>query len=184
MDLGGWDQRYRSDERRVGSPTPLLVEIASGLDAGDVLDLACGTGRNSLWLAEWGWRVTGVDGSAAAVETLRRQAGVLGLDVDARIADLENGGYRIEPSRWDLIAMCYYLQRDLFETVMDGVVPGGVVVAIVHITEPGEEPTKYRLRSGELREYFRGWEILHSYEGAPNDSEHRRMVAQIAARRP
>ena len=62
--------------------------------------------------------------------------------------------------------------------------PGAIVLAIVHITEPGEEPTYKRLRPGELRSYFDGWEILHSYEGKPADPDHQRAVAEIVARRP
>jgi hypothetical protein len=98
--------------------------------------------------------------------------------------DLEGGEYTIEPSAWDLIAICYYLQRDLFEPAKRGIVPGGVLLAIVHITEPGEEPTHTRARPGELRKYFDSWEILHYYEGKPNDTAHRRSVAEIVARRP
>jgi hypothetical protein len=138
----------------------------------------------TLWLAKQGWSVTAVDASSAAIDTLRAGASQSGLNVDARQADLERGEYTIEPSSWDLIAICYYLQRDLFEPARRGIVPGGVLLAIVHITEPGEEPTHTRARPGELRTYFDGWEILHYYEGKPNDTAHRRSVAEIVARRP
>ena len=181
MDIQGWNDRFRS-ERCEPPPTPLMVETAVRLKAGRALDLACGTGRNALWLAAHGWRVTAVDGSSAAIGILRNRAA--GLPVKAFIADLEAGEYQIEESAWDLIAICYYLQRDLFEPAKRGVVPGGLLIAIVHITEPGEEPTQHRLRPGELRNYFRGWEILHFREGRPNDSEHRRASAEIVARRP
>jgi hypothetical protein len=98
-------------------------------------------------------------------------------------ADLTNGEYRIEPEAWDLIAICYYLQRDLFEPAKRGLAEGGVLLAIVHITEDGEAPTEHRLAPGELVRYFDGLEILHHYEGAPNDSAHRRPVAEVVARR-
>ncbi len=61
--------------------------------------------------------------------------------------------------------------------------PGGVLLVIVHIAEPGEEPTQFRLKPGELARYFQGWEILHSYEGKPRDPVHARAVAEIAARK-
>src|SRR5690242_19391427 len=119
MDLRDWDERYRSgaapphdsDE----APAPLLVQTVERLPAGRALDLACGAGRNALWLAEHGWSVTAVDGAPAAIEILRDRAVERGIRVDARVADLEKGGYRIEPASWDLIAICYYLQRDLLE---------------------------------------------------------------------
>jgi tellurite methyltransferase len=183
-----WDERYRLRERPEedldAAPTPLVVATAGNLRPGKALDLACGVGRNALWLAEHVWDVTAVDGAATAIEILRDRASERGLKINAIVANLESDKFEIEPSRWNLIAMCYYLQRNLFEPAKQGVVPRGVVISIVHITEPGEEPTAHRLRPGELEKYFAGWEILHRYEGKPNDSAHRRAVAEIVARRP
>ena len=103
--------------------------------------------------------------------------------MDARVANLEKAEYAIEPSTWEFIVICYYLQRDLLEPAQLGVMPGGVLLVIVHIAEPGEEPTQFRLKPGELARYFQGWEILHSYEGKPRDPAHARAVAEIAARK-
>jgi tellurite methyltransferase len=180
VDLRGWDERYRTSEpATAGPPTPLLARTAAGLRPGRVLDLACGAGRNAVWLAQNGWSVTAVDGSRAAIEIVRRREPA----IDARVADLEKNEYAIEADSWDLIAMCYYLQRDLFEPARRGVAAGGVVLAIVHIPEPGSEPSRFSLLPGELRNYFQGWEILHSYEGPLEDPEHKRWVAEIVARR-
>jgi tellurite methyltransferase len=187
MDIRDWDERYHSrilpSEDLEAPPTPLLIGSANQLRPGKALDLACGTGRNALWLAESGWRVTAVDGSPAAIGILRQRASARAVDVDARIANLEKGEYQIEPSAWDLIAICYYLQRDLFEPAKQGLVAGGLLLAIAHISEPGEEATYKRLRPGELESYFQGWDILHLYEGKPNDQAHRRSVAEVVARR-
>jgi tellurite methyltransferase len=188
MDLQGWDQRYRTAARPAedfnSAPTPLLVETAKAVKPGKALDLACGAGRNALWLAEHGWSVTAVDGAAAAIEILRNHTAQRDLRIDTRVADLEKREYRIESSQWDLIVIAYYLQRDLFEPAKRGVKPGGLLLVIVHIPEPGEESTRNSLPPGELRKYFDGWEVLHSYEGKPVDDAHRRSVAEIVARRP
>lgn len=187
MDIQGWEERYKSRERAAedlaASPTPLLVSVASKLQPGKALDLACGTGRNSLWLAEHGWDVTAVDGSATAIATLLDRANESGLEIDASVADLEHDEFIIEPEHWDFVAICYYLQRDLLEPAKLGVKPGGTILVIVHITEDGEAPTKTRLAPKELARYFEGWEILHSYEGKPKDPAHRRAAAEIVARR-
>jgi tellurite methyltransferase len=183
MDLKGWNERYRSvvaDE----SPTPLLVDTVRRLTPGRALDLAAGPGRNALWLARNGWRVTAVDGAEEAISILRERAKAGDLPVETQLADLERGEYRIEPGAWDLIAMCYYLQRDLFAPAKAGLKPDGILVAIVHITEAGEQPTKTRARHGELRSFFQDWDLLHYYEGKPSDASHRRSVAEIVARRP
>ncbi len=188
MELHDWNDRYRLRERPAedldAAPTPLLVETVTGLTPGKALDLACGAGRNALWLAEHGWKVTAVDGAAAAIEILQTRASERTLKINAIVADLEKGEFQIEPPRWDLIAMCYYLQRNLFEPAKRGVAPRGILISIVHINEPGEADSPHRLRPGELEQYFAGWEILHRYEGRANDSVHRRAVAEIVARRP
>ncbi|HET6142746.1 MAG TPA: methyltransferase domain-containing protein [Candidatus Acidoferrales bacterium] len=188
MEINNWNERYQSRERPAqdldAPPTPLLVSTASVMAPGKALDLACGTGRNALWLAEHGWDVTAVDGAAAAIEFLRTRAEERAVKINTVVADLESGEFAIEPLRWDLIAICYYLQRNLFEPAKHGVVPGGVLISIVHVTEPGEEETAHRLHPGQLKNYFADWEILHQFEGKAKDSAHRRAVAEIVARRP
>ena len=188
MELNNWNERYRLRERPAedlgAAPTPLLVESAANLAPGKALDLACGAGRNALWLAEHGWEVTAVDGAPAAIEILRTRATERALKINPIVADLEKGEFQIEPSRWDLISMCYYLQRNLFEPAKRGLAPGGILISIVHVNEPGEPDSPHRLRPGELEQYFADWEILHRFEGKANDSAHRRAVAEIVARRP
>ncbi len=188
MEIHEWNKRYRLREHETSDfespPTPLLVKTAKALTPGSVLDLACGAGRNALWLAEHGWQVTAVDGASVAVETLRARAAERNLPIEVHVADLEKGEYKIERDRWDLVAICYYLQQNLFEPAKRGVKPGGILIAIVHIAEPGQEQTRHSLRPGELEGFFKGWEILHRHEGMPSDKPHRRPVAEIVVRRP
>ena len=181
MNLTEWEEKYRRGAAEQRPPDPLLVATASTLPPARALDLACGAGRNALWLAGQGWKVTAVDGSAAAIETLRAGAGRLGVAIPACVADLEKAEFTIAPSSWELIAACYYLQRDLLESAKRGLVAGGVMVAIALLVEPGRENSPYRAQPGELGRYFDGWEILHDREGA--DGSHR-AVAEIVARRP
>ena len=185
MDLAGWDERYRkeagSTTAREPVPNLLLVEAARNLRPGRALDLACGTGRNALWLAKHGWNVTAVDGSAAAMEILQSRARDSGVTIDAQIADLEDSAFAIEPASYDLIAMCYYFQRNLIGQCRQGLVPGGVTVAIALLIEPGKEHSTFRLQPGELRGYFAEWDILHYREGT-DVWQHK--VAELVARRP
>lgn len=185
MEIAGWNERYRAQQAEPqGAPAKLVVETAQSLPPGLALDLACGAGRNAIWLAEQGWNVTAVDGSEVATALVREQAAARSLAVEVRTADLERSEFEIADSAWDFIVIAYYLQQDLMEAAKRGVRPGGVVLVIVHITEAGEEPTKHRLRPGELRRLFEGWEILHDCTGRPQDKEHKRSVAEIVARRP
>jgi SAM-dependent methyltransferase len=188
MEVRDWDRRYRLREHAASDleagPTPLLIETAASLKPGRALDLACGAGRNALWLAQHGWEVTAADGAVTAIEFLHSRASNQGLKISAVVADLEKDEFNIEPSRWDLILKLYYLQRDLFEPAKRGVVPGGILISIVHLNEPGEGDGPFRLRPGQMEKYFSGWEILHLREGKANDPAHRRAVAEIVARRP
>lgn len=188
MEIQRWEQRYRSRERAAedyeAAPAPLLIRTAAKLRPARALDLACGTGRHTLWLAEHGWRVTAVDGSPSAIEVLLNRASERRLKIQACIADLQKHEFEIAPGAWDLVAICYYLQRDLFAPAKKGVATGGVLLAVAHLAAPGEGATPRRLRPGELRKYFRNWEILHYYEGSPSDPAHKRPVGEIVARRP
>jgi SAM-dependent methyltransferase len=188
MEIRDWDKRYRLREHAASDfeagPTPLLMETAVALQPGNALDLASGAGRNSLWLAEHGWDVTAVDGAGAAIEILRSRAMERGAKIAAVVADLEKGEFEIEPSRWDLIAILYYLQRNLFEPAKHGVARGGILISIVHMNQPGEADGPFRLRPGEHENYFAGWEIIHLREGPAIDPAHRRAVSEIVARRP
>ena len=73
MDRHDWDARY-AGEQLVWSAEPnrFLVAEVDGLTPGRALDVACGEGRNAIWLAEQGWTVTGVDFSPVALDKARR----------------------------------------------------------------------------------------------------------------
>lgn len=168
-----WDRYYSNAADAERDPAPLLVEIAHMLPPGRALDLACGTGRNAIYLAQLGWRVTAVDASRAAIAILRERAGA--LPIDARIGDLERREFAIEPDAYDLICDFYYLQRDLFPEIRSGVHPSGVFVGAIHLEG------SFAMMPGELREEFAGWKIVY-YSEAPEEGRSKRS-ARIVARR-
>jgi SAM-dependent methyltransferase len=186
--MADWDDRYSRGEHIIAEPMPLLVRLAERIAPGRALDLACGPGRHSLFLAERGWQVTAVDASRVGIELLQKNALERGLEVDARVADLERGEFQVAPAAYDLVGIFYYLQRDLFAQIRAGVRPGGVVIAAIHMID--EDPDAhamnedYLLQPGELRAEFRGWQLMHDYEGPSTEGGHRRRTAEIVARRP
>lgn len=178
-----WDEHYSAIENVDFDPAPLLVEVADRLPPGRALDLASGPGRNALHLARLGWQVTAVDSSPVAIRLLRERGA--GLPVDARLADLERGEFLIVPAAYDLICDFFYLQRDLFPRIRDGVRPGGVFAGAIHLFDetPGLCPRNpaYMLRPGELRREFTGWKIFFYSEGP--EAGRSRRAARIIARR-
>jgi len=178
-----WDERYSNPASLDFTPAPLLVEVAELVPPGRALDLACGHGRNALYLASLGWHVTAVDSSPAAIAILRERSA--GLTVDARIADLERGEFPIAAGSFDLICDFFYLQRDLFGRIREGVKPGGVFAGAIHLLDgaPGARPRNpaFQLRPEELRNEFAGWKILYYSEGA--EAGRTRRAARIIARK-
>ena len=168
-----WEAYYQQEVNADALPAPLLVEVAEMLPPGRALDVACGAGRNAIYLAQLGWSVTAVDGAASAIRRLRERAGRLAID--ARVADLERHEFAIEPHGYDLICDFYYLQRDLFPAMREGVRPGGVFVASIHLGG------SFAMRPGELRREFTGWKVLFYSEGAQGETASR--SARIIARR-
>lgn len=186
--MADWNERYRQGENAPAESSGLLVQAVENLAPGHALDLACGAGRHAIFLAERGWKVTAVDASSAAIELVKKRAGERGVLVDARVADLEQGEFTIEPSAYDLICVFYYLQRNLFPQIRAGLRPGGSVVAAIHTVDPNADDMKSKnpaffLLQGELSVEFRGWKITHYAEGKPQDAEHRRRTAELIARR-
>ncbi|HEY1240930.1 MAG TPA: methyltransferase domain-containing protein [Bryobacteraceae bacterium] len=174
-----WEQHYAQAESLESAPSPLLIEVADLMPPGRALDLACGAGRNALYLAQLGWQVVAVDSSASAVRIVRERAAAAGVSVDARVADLEAGAFTIEPAGYDLICDFFYLQRGLFAPIREGVRPGGVVAAEIHLRD--EQPHRFVLEPGELRREFEGWKILYYSEAVRPG--HTRPSAAIVARK-
>lgn len=146
---------------------------------GRALDLACGAGRNALYLARLQWQVVAIDSSTAAIRILRDQASAAGLNLDARVADLEQAGFRIEPGAYDLICDFFYLDRALFPLIREGVRPGGLFAGEIHLRDG--KPHRFVLEPGELRREFESWKILYYSEVLPTGGS--RPSAAILARR-
>ena len=88
---------------------------------GSVLDVACGSGRHVRWLAERGFRVTGVDRDAAALAPLADIA-------ETVVADIENGPWPLPGRRFDAVLVTNYLWRALMPTLRASLAEGGVYI--------------------------------------------------------
>ena len=174
-----WDEHYAQDAILEFTPVPLLVEVAEMLAPGRALDIASGPGRNALYLAGLGWNVVAVDASRTAIGILRERAATARLSIEAHQADLEADAFTIEPAGYDLIYDFFYLQRDLFPQIREGVRPGGLFTAEIHLRE--DDRHRFVVDPGELRAEFAGWKILYYSEAARPD--HTRATARIIARR-
>ena len=135
-----WDQRYESaDLVWSAEPNQFLPGLVADLETGSALDLACGEGRNAVWLARQGWDVTGVDFSPVAIE----KAWQLGADEEVEwvVADVTD----YEPDRQFDLAILFYLHvlpEDLaavFERAIEALAPEGTLIAVGHAVRNLEE---------------------------------------------
>jgi tellurite methyltransferase len=156
-----WNRRYAGGSFYMG-PEPsgfLLDKIAliSSLTAGrKALDIACGEGRNSLFLARHGFSVTGLDISEEGVTKAKRWAGEEGLEILFRRVDLEK--YSFSES-YDLIINFNFLLRPLIPEMVEALNGGGVIVFDTILDTPalaGNHNREFLLAQGELRSIFSG----------------------------
>ena len=187
-----WNERYAQPERRWLPETPAewLVEHHALLAGGGrALDVACGDGRNALYLAQLGYTVDAIDVSDVAIGELRAAVAERGLTtmIAPRVVDLEREPLPAGP--YDVIAMFNFLQRGLFEPLRDALAPGGLLVfetlARAHVDELGHSfNPAYLVEPGELPHAFGELEIVARHEGVVQRAGGARGVAGIVARRP
>jgi len=138
MDSDAWDARYAAAELVwTAEPNRFLVDEVADLAPGRALDVACGEGRNAIWLAEQGWAVTGVDFSPVALDKARRLAEARGVTVTWRLADVVINS--AEPGSFDLVAVfCLQLppeaRRSALGAAARAVAPGGTLLVVGHDT--------------------------------------------------
>lgn len=143
---------------------------------GQVLDLACGSGRHLRWLAERGYSVCGVDRDAAAVQPLQSLGEIV-------VADLENGPWPLGDRQFDAVVVTNYLWRALLPALRRALAPGGVLLyetfADGQQTVGRPARAEFLLRSGELLQMAQGLHVV-AYEDGFLD-EPARFVQRIAA---
>ena len=132
-----WNERYATRGMVWGTePNRFLADYATGLTPRRVLDLGCGQGRNAVWLATQGHRVTGVDLSPVAVEQARRLAADHAVDVIFEVANVVED-WTPPPDAFDLVVLSYlqlapHDRRVAHAKAAEAVAPGGTVWLIAH----------------------------------------------------
>lgn len=177
-----WQERANNDLH----PDPWLLKVLPLLPLGRVLDLACGRGRNALFLAEHGYAVTAVDASGEALAQVAAEAQRRGLQITQMQQDLEQHAHLALPP-FDLVVQFFYLQRSLLPELRRLVRPGGVAV-VRTFSHAGDFPggpgnPDFALAAGELLRLFGDWQVLIHEEGLDR-AQRGGGLAGIVVRRP
>jgi cyclopropane fatty-acyl-phospholipid synthase-like methyltransferase len=171
-----WDQRFRAPEYIFGTEPNVFLATQAHLFSPEhrVLDVACGEGRNSVWLAGLGCNVVGLDVSPLALDKARRLAAGHGVAVEYMEADIRD--WQWEPLRFDAV-VCIFIQfaepeqrARLFEGIKTTLKAGGVLVLQgytpkqVEYKTGGPPQAEHMYTQALLRDAFAGMEILHLRE--------------------
>ncbi|SNB46540.1 Methyltransferase domain-containing protein [Geobacter sp. DSM 9736] len=170
-----WNRRYTEEEWYLGQkPSRYLVEhmdfIMEFCPGRKALDIACGEGRNSVFLARNGFSVTGVDISETGLAKARQWARLEELSIDFVHADLAS--YPLEGT-YDLIINFNFLLRELIPSMVAALSAGGLLVFDTILDTPalpGVHKKEYLLQPGELHELFAAYAgTVHFPEERPEE---------------
>jgi SAM-dependent methyltransferase len=146
---------------------------------GRALDLACGRGRNALYLASLGLHVLAVDRDVDALEPLRGHKGVIPLK-----ADLEGGAWPLPGLRFDAVVVTRYLHRPILADVVAAVDEGGLLLyeTFMRGQEALGKPTNpdFLLEPGELLRACAGLKVV-AFEEGPVEGPRPAVLQRICA---
>lgn len=170
-----WDTRFQQADYVYGEePNEFLRREAHQFPpGGEILSLGEGEGRNGVYLAEQGFRVTALDGSSVALDKLRQLAGRRGVRLETRLGDVTRE--ELGAGRWDGIynVFCHLpsaARAELAGRIRAALRPGGVYLTEQFTPEQlayqsgGPKDPDMLVRLAELEAAFAGWEIAYAAE--------------------
>ncbi|HZD10588.1 MAG TPA: class I SAM-dependent methyltransferase [Candidatus Binatia bacterium] len=171
-DRERWDHKWRQFGA-APDPSPLLMMHRQRLPpTGVALDVACGLGQNSVWLAQHGYRVLGVDISLVALRAAQALARQAGVAKRVALAQVDLDGWRPAPDSVDILCVFRFLDRELVPALLRAVRPQGIAFYLTRnqgiLRRRPEASRSYLLAKDELLGFFAGWEIRYHQEGEVN----------------
>ena len=163
-----WNERYRGGRHAQRDPSEILIRWEPELPKGRALDLACGAGRNSIYLAKKGYSVNAIDYSDEALKIAQERAEGEGVEVNWIRADLNE--HDLPEEAYDLVLVSHLHPEDNLEKIKRAVKPGGAIVYEHHVNvdEPmlrGPSDSDILFEPNELLNLFSDFQILEYREG-------------------
>ncbi|RUM63633.1 MAG: tellurium resistance protein TehB [Sulfurimonas sp.] len=179
-DKERWNKRHVEKPMR-HNVEPLLQKYINEAQVGEALDIACGTGRNTHFIAENGFLVDAVDISDYALSEIKDTKSIKKFEVDLDT-------YNLEINKYDLIVNINFLSRRLMPQIKEALREGGLVIFETFIIAHGDfiQPVnpEFLLRKNELLHSFIGLDIIYYEERRDiNLSGEYTMVASLVGRK-
>ncbi|MFF2445478.1 class I SAM-dependent methyltransferase [Neobacillus sp. NPDC058068] len=175
-----WNQKHKERINQLEEPAPnaRLENLSSYLPGGQAVDLACGLGGNSLFLARLNFQVRAIDISDVAVNYLKEIAVKQKLAIYPQLCDLtEITNLNLQKNSISLVVITNYLDRSLFPLVKSIIKENGYFFMETFYMSPKHEnqgvSNQYKLQSGELLAEFAEWNVLFYEE---NEQEGRQTI--------
>ena len=154
QDRSKWNKRYLEDSYRKGNPVTLLKNWITEIPAGKTLDLACGAGRNAIYLAQAGFEVDAIDISHEGLKKARQAAINQSININWIEHDLDQDyDFALD---YQLIVVLWYVNLPLISRLCDCLAAGGYILCEEHlVTEQevaGPGNASFRVMPGQLRE--------------------------------
>lgn len=185
-----WDERYRAgDYPTAPDPSPVLRDHVHALPDGRALDVAAGTGRNALFLAEHGYAVDALDQSRVGLEIAREAALERGIEDRLEWIQADAEAFAFPREAYDVIAISFHRFVDRLPDLHAALAPGGVFFYETHLRTTDDAPSgpstdRYRFGANELLRACLGLTVLHYEEKVYEREEDRdSALATILARK-
>lgn len=184
-----WDERFRTGEYPTDpQPSPILREFIDDIPDGRALDIAAGTGRNALFLAESGYAVDALDQSRTGLEITLEKGEERGCGDRIHPIQADIPTYEFPTERYELITISFYRAIDQFPAIKEALAPGGYLFVEHHLrstdsTPSGPSDDRYRFGANELLHSCLDLTVLYydeTTEERPDDR--RRASARLLAR--
>lgn len=147
-----------------------------------ILDLACGSGRNGLYLTELGFNVTFLDRDSDALAHITQcitNAQTINGDLESQTP------YSLAKQAYDVVIVFRYLHRPLMNDICDALKPGGILVYETFTERQAAigrpKNPNFLLKDNELVDTFSGFEVLHNQQGF--DPQMQAYIAQYIGRK-
>lgn len=182
--MGPQDHKDHTPSELLVTYAAIIRESSAGLP---VLDLACGKGRNGLYLARAGMKAVLADISMDRLKEVRNRAGELFPRVLVCRVDTEKDGLGVfRPGSFGAILVFRYLHRPLMPFIKELLAPGGILVYETFTVDQARfgKPSNpdFLLKPGELSGWFSDWNVMHYSEGIQGSPQ--KALACIVCRKP